>query len=63
VQLLDVFDGGLLGHVHRLGDRPGDEGLDRAHHLDVTEVVDRVVTHGAGEDRQVLRVEARRADD
>ena len=63
VELLDLFDRGLLRHVHRLGDRTGDERLDRAHHRDVTAVVDRVVAHRAREHRQVLRVEARGADD
>ena len=54
VQLLDVLDRHVLGHVDRLGDGPADEGLDRPHHADVTRVVDGVVAHGAGEHRQVL---------
>ena len=49
VQLLDVLDRDVLGHVDRLGDGPADEGLHRAHHADVSRVVDGVVAHGAGE--------------
>ena len=56
VQLLDVLDGHVLGHVDGLGDRPADERLHRAHHPDVAGVVDRVVPHRAGEHRQVLRL-------
>ena len=53
----------VLGHVHRLGDRPADEGLHRPHHPDVPGVVDGVVAHGAGEHAQVLGRQVRRADD
>ena len=63
VQLLDVLDGHVLGHVHRLGDGAADEGLDRPHHPDVARVVDGVVAHGAGEHGQVLGGQVRRADD
>ncbi len=63
VQLLDVLDGHVLGHVDRLGDGAADEGLHRPHHADVARVVDRVVAHGAGEDRQVLGRHVGRTDD
>ncbi len=63
VELLDVLDGDVLGHVHRLGDGAGDERLHRAHHPDVTRVVDGVVAHGAGEHGDVLGLEARGAED
>src|SRR5690606_6754094 len=63
VQLLDLLDGDVLGHVDRLGDRPGDERLDRRHHLHVPGVVDDVVAHRAGEHGQVRRVEVGGADD
>src|SRR5213079_792812 len=41
VRLADVVDARRLWKVDGLRDRPGDERLDRAHHLDVTHVVDR----------------------
>ena len=63
VELLDVLDRGLFRHVHGLGDRAAEERLHRAHHLDVTHVVDRVVAHRAREHRQVLGVEAGCTDD
>ena len=63
VELLDVLDGHVLGHVHGLRDRAGDERLDRPHHLHVPEVVDDVVAHRAGEDGQVLGPKVRRAED
>ena len=63
VQLLDVLDRHVLGHVDRLGDGAADEGLHRPHHADVARVVDGVVAHGAGEDRQVLGGQVRRAED
>src|ERR1035437_4980860 len=40
VQLFDLLDGRVLGNVRGLGDRATDEGLNRAHHLDVAHVVD-----------------------
>jgi hypothetical protein len=63
VELLDLLDRGLLGHVHGLGDGPGDERLDRRHHLHVARVVDDVVAHRAGEHRQVLGQQVGGADD
>ena len=63
VELLHVLDRHVLGHVHRLGDGPADEGLHRPHHADVARVVDGVVAHGAGEDGQVLGGDVRRAED
>ncbi len=63
VQLLDVLDRHVLGHVDGLGDGAADEGLHRPHHADVARVVDGVVAHGAGEDGQVLGSQVRRADD
>ena len=59
----DVLDGGALRQVDGLGDRAGDERLDRAHHLDVAHVRDRALADGDVEDRQVLVGEAGRADD
>ena len=35
VSLLAVLDGGIVGHVDRLGDRPRDKALRRRHHGDV----------------------------
>ena len=55
VELLDLFDRDLLGHVHRLGDGAGDERLDRTHHRHVARVVDGVVAHRAGEHRRCAR--------
>ena len=63
MQLLHVLDAHVFGHVDRLGDGAADEGLHCPHHPDVARVVDGVVTHGAGEDRQVLGGQVRRADD
>ncbi len=63
VELLDLLDGGLLGHVHGLGDGARDERLDRRHHPHVARVVDGVVAHRAGEHRHVLGGEVWRADD
>ena len=54
MELLDVVDRDLFGHVDGLGDGTGDERLHGAHHLDVAHVVDRVVAHRAGEHRHVL---------
>ena len=63
VQRLDVFDGGVFGHVGRLADRAAEERLHRTHHADVTLVVDDVVAHRAGEHRQVGRVQVGGAED
>ena len=63
VHLLELLDRRLLGDVAGLADRSADERLHRAHHRDVPHVVDRVVAHRAGEHREMLRVEPRRADD
>ena len=67
VGLLDVFDRGVLGDVDGLADRARDEGLGRAHHLDVAHVVDRALAarrlEGAVEHRQVAVQQVRRALD
>ena len=63
MQLLDVLDRHVLGHVDRLGDGPADEGLHRTHHADVARVVDGVVAHGAGEDGEVLGGHVGRTED
>ena len=63
VRVGDVVDGRLVGHVDRLGDRAGQERLDRAHHLDVAEVRDRALADRDVEHRQVLGLEVRRLDD
>ena len=63
MELLDLLDRRLLGHVDRLGDGAGDERLDRRHHLHVARVVDGVVAHRAGEHRQVLGQQVGGADD
>ena len=63
MQLFDILHRDVLGQVDRLGDGTADEGLDRAHHADMSRVVDGVVTHGAGEDRQMLGCDVRRAED
>ena len=63
VQLRDVVDRGRLGQVHGLRDRARDERLDRAHHLHVAAVVDGPLADGAVEDRVVLGLHVRRADD
>ena len=55
VELLDVFDRDLLGHVDRLGDGAGDERLDRPHHPDVARGSGWVVAHRAGEHRRCAR--------
>ncbi len=60
-QALGAGQDGVAGHA--LGDRPRDERLDRAHHAYVAPVVDGVVTHGAGEHRQVLGPQRRCPDD
>ena len=52
-----------LGQVHRLGDRAREEGLDRAHHLDVAHVRDRALADGDVEHRQVLVGQIGGADD
>ena len=52
-----------LGQVHRLGDGAREEGLHRAHHLDVAHVRDRALADGHVEHRQVLRGQLGRADD
>ena len=62
VQLLDVIDGDVLGHVAGLGDGPGQERLDGTHHPDVAHVVDGVVAHGGGEHGHVLGPNLRAAD-
>ena len=63
VELLDLVDRDLFRKVDGLGDGPGDERLHRAHHADVTRVMDGVVTHGAGEHRDVLGPDVRRTQD
>ncbi len=63
----DFLDGDVLRHVHRLGNGAGNEGLHRAHHLDVPHVVNRAGAtlrlEGAIEHRQVLGADKRRALD
>ena len=58
---------GRLGHVDGLADGARDERLGGGHHPDVAHVVDGALAvdrlEGAVEDRQVLRLEARRALD
>src|SRR4029077_14021374 len=44
VRLLDVLDGGRLGHVDGLRDGSRDERLHRAHHPEVAERMDRART-------------------
>ena len=67
VGLLDILDGRFLGQVDGLGDGAGDERLRGAHHLDVTQPVDRARAilglERAVEHRQVLFREVRRALD
>ena len=63
VELLDLLHRRLLGHVDRLGQSARDERLDRRHHPHVARVVDGVVAHRAGEDRQVLTSQVWCADD
>ena len=67
VDRLDLLGRGRLGHVHGLADRAREERLDRGHHPDVAHVVDGPLAvdrlERAVEDRQVLRLEARRAFD
>ena len=68
VGLLDVLDGGLVRHVDRLGDRPGDERLGGGHHADVRlgrqeALADLAALVGAVEDRVVLGLQVRRAFD
>ena len=63
MQLLDVVDGDVLGHIDRLGDGAGDEGLDGGHHAHVTLVLDGVIAHRAGKDGQVCGRQVRRPDD
>ena len=62
----DVGRGGVVRHVHRLGDGSGDERLGGTHHAQVRLVVDAPLAlerlEGAVEDRQVLRLEARGDD-
>ena len=62
-----VVDGRILGKVDGLGDRAADERLDRAHHLDVSHVVDRAHAvlwlERAVEHREVLVLELGRALD
>ena len=64
VGVLAVLDGRVVRHVDRLGDRAGDEGLGRRHHVDVA--LDRQVALalaaarvGAIEHRQMLVLEVR----
>src|SRR5438874_10332959 len=63
VEVHHVLDRGLFRHVHRLRDRAGNEGLDGTHHPDVAEVVDGPFADGAVEDREMLRLHVRGADD
>ena len=67
VRLGDVIDRGCLGQVDRLRDRPADEWLDRAHHLDVAHVADRAHAvlglERAVEHVEVLVLQARGAFD
>ena len=63
VDLGDVVDRGVLGHVDRLGDGAGDERLHGGHHPDVTHRRDGPLAHGAVEDRVVHVLQARGADD
>ena len=64
---LDVLDGCLVGHVHRLGDRAADERLHRGHHPEVALPRDRALAvlrrERAVEDRDVLIAQRRRAFD
>ena len=63
VELLEVLDRRLFRNIRSFADGSRQERLHRAHHLDVTHVVDGVVAHRAREHWQVLEVEARRTDD
>ena len=58
VDLLDVLDGGRLGHVHGLGDRAGQHRLHGGHHPDVAHRADRALAHRAVEHLVVLGPEA-----
>ena len=35
IGVLDLIYGGVVGHVDRLRDRTGDEGLHGSHHVDM----------------------------
>ena len=63
MQLFHVFDARVFWHVHGLGNSARNEGLNSAHHLDVTHVVNGVVTHGARKHREVLGTKLRRTHD
>ena len=63
VQFLDFFDGGLFGHVDRLGDGTRQEWLGGTHHPHMALVVDDVVAHRAGEHRHVRGSQVRCAED
>ena len=67
VSLGDILHCGFVRQVHGLRNRAGEERLRGRHHLDVAHVMDRSRTLGrleaAIEDRQVLRLDARRAFD
>ena len=63
VDLLDLVDGRRLRHVHGLGDRAGQERLDRRHHLHVAHGLDRPHAHRAVEHVVVLGPQARCVDD
>ena len=63
VDLLDLVDGGRFRRVDRLGNRAGQKGLNRRHHLEVAAGRDDVVAHGAREDRHVVGGDMRRSED
>ena len=63
MEVLDLLDRDVFGHVGRLAHRPAEERLHGRQHADVALVVDRVVAHRAGEHRQMLGGQVRRADD
>jgi hypothetical protein len=59
---LDLVDGGLFGTVDRLGLPTAEEGLQRRQHLDVSHVVDGVVTDRASEHGHIVGAQMRRAE-
>ena len=63
VDLLDLLDRRVLGQVDRLGDRTGQERLDRGHHPDVAHGRDGARAHGGVEDLVVLGLQAGGVDD
>ena len=64
VDAFDIFRGGSLWHVHRLGDCAREERLSRRHHAHVAHVMNGALAilrlEGAIEHREVLVLQARR---